>query len=495
MAGFQRQSLRGLTAQLLFVTVLPLTAIIGVISFGSIYLHNHAMRELIAERDARTAQVAARLVGNLAEQGPPPMADLARLRQRLDAAMAGVFAPDGEVSFVVFDAGAQAVYSVGNARMPGNMSGHAGVAEALRGEHGITYSADEPGGPEHVIAFAPVLINGRPGELGLIVEEPWEHAVDPLMRYSLAVPLTTFPVLLLAALAVVFGVRRIVQPLQKLGDQAIRLGAGDFEAVAERVGGIEEVNQLQAALSAMAHRIQADQEQLRGYASAVTAAQEAERARLARELHDDTLQNLIFLSQRAQTLRITSERDNPLLAAKIETLRQMALQMVENLRRFSRALRPLYLEDAGLVAALERLANETTEAAPTEGSAAIRVTFDCDGDVPRLAPDTELALFRIAQESMNNALRHGRATRIEVQLEALPEGAIALEIRDNGQGFAPAPSGGGANTPAGGFGLVSIRERAMMIGAHVQILASPGKGTRIIITLPATRKADEPRPA
>jgi len=173
----------------------------------------------------------------------------------------------------------------------------------------------------------------------------------------------------------------------------------------------------------------------------------------------------------------------------------MALQMVENLRRFSRALRPLYLEDAGLVAALERLANETTEAAPTEGSAAIRVTFDCDGDVPRLAPDTELALFRIAQESMNNALRHGRATRIEVQLEALPEGAIALEIRDNGQGFAPAPSGGGANTPAGGFGLVSIRERAMMIGAHVQILASPGKGTRIIITLPATRKADEPRPA
>jgi len=258
MAGFQRQSLRGLTAQLLFVTVLPLTAIIGVISFGSIYLHNHAMRELIAERDARTAQVAARLVGNLAEQGPPPMADLARLRQRLDAAMAGVFAPDGEVSFVVFDAGAQAVYSVGNARMPGNMSGHAGVAEALRGEHGITYSADEPGGPEHVIAFAPVLINGRPGELGLIVEEPWEHAVDPLMRYSLAVPLTTFPVLLLAALAVVFGVRRIVQPLQKLGDQAIRLGAGDFEAVAERVGGIEEVNQLQAALSAMAHRIQAD---------------------------------------------------------------------------------------------------------------------------------------------------------------------------------------------------------------------------------------------
>ena len=492
MAGFQRQSLRGLTAQLLFVTVLPLTAIIGVISFGSIYLHNHAMRELVAERDARTAQVAARLVGNLAEQGAPPTADLGR--QRLNAAMAGVFAPDGDVSFVVFGARSQTVYSVGNARMPGDMSGHAGVAEALRGEHGITYSADEPGGPEHVIAFAPILINGRPGEFGLIVEEPWEHAVDPLMRYSLAVPLTTFPVLLLAALAVVFGVRRIVQPLQKLGDQAVRLGAGDFEAVAERVGGIEEGNQLQAALSAMAHRIQADQEQLRGYASAVTAAQEAERARLARELHDDTLQNLIFLSQRAQTLRITSERDNPLLAAKIESLRQMALQMVENLRRFSRALRPLYLEDAGLVAALERLADETIEAAPTEGSAPIRVSFECDGDVPRLGPDTELALYRIAQESMNNALRHGRATRIEVQLEALPEGAIALEIRDNGQGFAPASSGG-PDTPAGGFGLVSIRERAMMIGAHVQIVASPGKGTRIIITLPATGKAGEPRPA
>ncbi|MEO7703836.1 MAG: ATP-binding protein, partial [Thermoflexales bacterium] len=137
--------------------------------------------------------------------------------------------------------------------------------------------------------------------------------------------------------------------------------------------------------------------------------------------------------------------------------------------------------------------DETTAAAPPEVSTAIRVSFTCDTDVPRLAAETELALFRIAQESMNNALRHGRATRIEVRLETLPEGAIALEIRDNGQGFAPASSGGGADTSAGGFGLVSIRERAMMIGAHVQILASPGKGTRIIITLPATRKADEPR--
>ncbi|MEO6061249.1 MAG: histidine kinase, partial [Thermoflexales bacterium] len=395
MAGFQRQSLRGLTAQLLFVTILPLTAVIGVISFGSIYLHNHAMRELVAERDGRTAQVAAHLIGNLVEQQAPATADLARLR--LDAAIANVFPSDGDVSFVVFDARGRAVFAAGNARMPGELSGHAGVAQALRGDQGITYSADEPGGPEHVIAFAPILVNGRPGEFGLIVEEPWEHAVDPLMRYSLAVPLTTFPVLVLAALAVVFGVRRIVQPLQKLGDQAVRLGAGDFDAVAERVGGIEEVNQLQAALATMAGRIQADQEQLRGYASAVTAAQEIERARLARELHDDTLQNLIFLSQRAQTLRITSERDNPLLAAKIETLRQMALQMVENLRRFSRALRPLYLEDAGLVAALERLADETTAAAPPEVSTAIRVSFTCDTDVPRLAAETELALFRIAQ--------------------------------------------------------------------------------------------------
>lgn len=205
----------------------------------------------------------------------------------------------------------------------------------------------------------------------------------------------------------------------------------------------------------------------------VTEAQESERGRLARELHDDTIQSLIVLSQRVQSMRLAFERGGPPDAARLAELRADILHMIEDVRRFSRALRPLYLEEAGLPAAIERLACEAAESA-REGAA---VTFKATGDIPRLKADVELALYRIAQEALTNAMRHAGATRIAIGLDGSDPDSVRLRIEDDGRGFVQPASG----SAAGGFGLLGIRERAEMIGATVDLDTAPGRGTRLAV--------------
>ena len=182
------------------------------------------------------------------------------------------------------------------------------MAEALSGKRGVLYQADAAGGEEHVVLYAPVRTDAGATGLGIFIEEPWASVLDPMMQYSLAGPLVSLPVLVLALVAVAFGLRRIVQPLQKLDAQARKIGAGEYDALAQPVHGIQEIEQLHATLQRMAIHIQDDQERLRGYARRVTEAQEFERGRLARELHDDTIQNLIVLSQRVQSMRLAADR-------------------------------------------------------------------------------------------------------------------------------------------------------------------------------------------
>ncbi len=363
---------------------------------------------------------------------------------------------------------------------------HPGMAEALSGLSGGLYWPDPRSGDEHVVSYAPIVTNRGQTGLGIIIEEPWQTVLYPLMRYSLAMPLITLPVLLLAVLAVMFGLRRIVQPLQRLDQQARNIGTGDFSALSQPVFGIVEIEQLQETLRAMASQIRADQERLRDYAHKVTETQESERKRLARELHDDTIQNLIVLSQRIQAMRQTVAREQPRDAAQLNELRGMVVQVIEGVRRFSRALRPIYLEEAGLVAALDRLAAESNEMAQSNAQACA-VVFGVREHIPRLKPDAELALYRIAQEALANALRHASPTRIDISLIGLPESGVQLQVEDNGNGFIERakltdgpdkPSGRGT----GGFGIMGIRERALLIGARVNIHSESGKGTRVVVT-------------
>jgi signal transduction histidine kinase len=338
----------------------------------------------------------------------------------------------------------------------------------LRGESGTQYV--QVAGNEHVIAYSPISLTGW----ALLTEEDWQSVISPSLRATQIAPLVLVPAFILALIGLWFGVRQIVQPLQRLESKAAVLAWGDFETIREPVGGISEVQHLQKELVEMARKVQAAQEGLHDYIGAITAAQEEERMRLARELHDDTIQAVIALKQRVQLAqRSAKDRNTHKSLGELETL---AEQTIENLRRLTRALRPIYLEDLGLVTALEMLANETSQANPLD------VKFHRSGQERRLSREMELALYRIAQEALNNVVHHAKAKHANLQISFDKE--IKLDVKDDGIGFS-VPKSPTDFAPSGHFGMLGIRERADLIGAKLDVQSEIGRGTRLSVHLPA----------
>ncbi len=298
-------------------------------------------------------------------------------------------------------------------------------------------------------------------------------ATNPALELTLVAPLVLVPPLLFAVAALWFGARQIVQPLQQLERKAAALAGGDYESIQEPVNAIPEVRHLQHELAEMSRKVQAAQHALHYYIGAITAAQEEERMRMARELHDDTIQAVIALKQRLQ-LAESSVRDAG-SRRTLDDLEELAERTIENLRRLTRDLRPIYLEDLGLVPALKVLARERSQPGGLE------IEFRQDGHERRLPRDAELALYRIAQEAVNNVTRHSHATSAQLQL-AYDEQAVRLEVQDNGTGFA-VPASFTDFAPGGHFGLLGMRERADLIGALLHVRSRPGKGTVLSVSL------------
>jgi signal transduction histidine kinase len=296
----------------------------------------------------------------------------------------------------------------------------------------------------------------------------------PFLRTTEIAPLALVPLLLISLAGLWFGVRQIVQPLRDLEKRSARLAWGDFHAVDEPVGGIMEIRRLQTELSQMAHKVQAAQNSLHGYIGEITEAQEEERLRLARELHDGTLQSLIALKQRIQMVQ--KNKGVTLKEEGLSALETLTEQTIEDLRRTTRALRPIYLEDLGLVTALEMLTRETENATNT------KVTFSFQGDERRLTPSVELALYRIVQEALSNVARHAQASQAFLRV-SYGKDSLTLEVSDNGVGF-QVPESPGEFAPSGHFGLLGLYERAELIGASLNINSEAGKGTNLIIKLP-----------
>jgi len=323
-----------------------------------------------------------------------------------------------------------------------------------------------------VIAIGSIIAHEREMRLHLS-EEAWKIATDPILEFTLIAPLVLIPPLLFTVGALWFATKQIVQPLQRLESKAAALAWGDFDAIKESVGGISEVQHLQLELAEMSRKVQAAQEGLRDYIGAITSAQEEERLRLARELHDDTIQSVIALKQRVQLAQASvKDQTSRRTLGELETLSE---QTIENLRRMTRALRPIYLEDLGLVTALEMLARETSQ------NNSLDVEFEKTGEEQRLSREVELALYRMAQEALNNVVRHSQAKRADLQL-SFGEKEIKLEVSDNGIGF-DMPKSPTDFAPSGHFGLLGIRERADLIGARLEVESAPGKGTRLRVRL------------
>lgn len=304
-------------------------------------------------------------------------------------------------------------------------------------------------------------------------EEDMKTATSPALELTLVAPLVLIPPLLFSVAGLWFVTKQIIQPLQKLESKSAALAWGDFEAIHEPVGGISEIQHLQMELTEMSRKVKAAQEGLHDYIGAITSAQEEERTRLARELHDDTIQAVIALRQRVQLAeKSIKDQNGKRLLSELETL---ADQTIENLRRLTRALRPIYLEDLGLVTALEMLVRETSQSGP------LIVGFHKTGLERRLGREVELSLYRITQEALNNVVKHSKATHADVKITFAPS-EMTIEVSDNGSGFM-VPKSPTEFAPSGHFGLLGVHERADLIGARLEIESAPGKGTRLNVRL------------
>ena len=348
----------------------------------------------------------------------------------------------------------------------------ADLAAAFAGKAGATELRGAA--PGLLVTYAPVAPAGW-----LLVVAEHVHAVDVMgMSVVEVLPLLLLFVALLALLAVSFGVINVVRPLQELDRRAQRVAWGDFDAVKQPVGGVQEMDDLRATLAQMAERIRAYQSGMRDYLSAVTQAQEAERARLAHELHDDTVQALIALKQRAQMARKSLASDPARAGQRLDELTGLIDEELVSLRRLIGDLRPIYLEDLGFVPALEMLVRQVEE---RDG---LMVHLEVRGQTVRLAPDLELAAFRIVQAALNNVATHAVARNATVTVDFAAAGVI-LAVQDDGRGFNP-PDQPADLTRDGHFGLMGMRERAMLYGGHLTIVSAPGRGTTITAWLPSS---------
>jgi signal transduction histidine kinase len=380
--------------------------------------------------------------------------------------LAASYPADSKATIYLLDASGQLLYHNGGSSIQNLPADHPGVPEALRGENGTTYV--EVGNSEHVIAYSSIPATGW----ALITEEDWQALVTPSLAATQMAPLVLVPAFILALFALWFGARQIVQPLQRLESKAAALAWGDFETIKEPVGGISEVQHLQKELTEMANKVQAAQEGLHDYIGAITSAQEEERTRLARELHDDTIQAVIALKQRVQLAQKSVKDQNG--RQSLRELEDLAERTVENLRRLTRALRPIYLEDLGLVTALEMLVRESGQANR------LSVDFQQSGQERRLSREVELALYRIAQEALNNVVHHAKAKHATVSIRFDKE--VSLEVTDDGIGFT-VPKSPTDFAPSGHFGLLGIWERADLIGAKLEVKSDAGRGTRLSVRL------------
>ena len=230
--------------------------------------------------------------------------------------------------------------------------------------------------------------------------------------------------------------------------------------------GLGETAELIRTFNAMLERL--EHERATSSARALSA-QEAERRRIAQELHDEVGQSMTAILLALE--RAAGEADEP-LRSELRQAQEITRGSLDEVRRLVRRLRPGALEDLGLISALTSL---TSEFATHVG---LRVVRRFDTGLPALDQQTELVLYRVAQEALTNAARHAEADKVEVSLRHTG-GAMVLAVSDDGRGT------GAAREEAG---IRGMRERALLIGATLDVTSQPQAGTAVRLTVPLLRK-------
>jgi two-component system sensor histidine kinase UhpB len=236
----------------------------------------------------------------------------------------------------------------------------------------------------------------------------------------------------------------------------------------------QEVVRLELAFRRMLDRLETERRRI---SSAALAAQEEERARVARDLHDEVNQSLTAILLRLEAARVKAPVD---LAAELADTKALANQAMEELLMLARQLRPTALDDLGLKAALAGHVEEL------ERQGGIEASFEAQGDFSDLPAEIQLVVYRVAQEALSNAARHSGAETVKVGLRH--EGKrVELTVGDDGSGFT-------FDQAARGLGITGMRERALLVGGEVEVESRPNVGTRVRLRVPLQAADTEARP-
>lgn len=289
-------------------------------------------------------------------------------------------------------------------------------------------------------------------------------AAGPLHGHAALIDLTTL-LIGLAVMLIANGLllRRLFLPLERLAE---RMESADVLRGGQRLPALSsgEIGRLERTFNAMLERLARERREAGAYA---LQAQEAERRRLARGLHDEVGQSMTVVLLQLKRLQASA---TPEQQRQLDEAQEAVRTSMEDVRRLARELRPEVLDHLGLASALENLANSFAQRTH------LHVHKQLELELPSLDPGAELVIYRIAQESLTNVARHAQASEVLLSLER-GHGSVVLRITDDGQGFPPDHVEGG--------GLRGIRERALIVGGAAAIKPGPHGGVEVRLEVPA----------
>jgi signal transduction histidine kinase len=365
--------------------------------------------------------------------------------------------------------------------------------EAIRSRQEGMLTAEDANGEKRIYAFGELFSNLRNQNVYFLLGIPERTlfaSANRLLTRTLLLLCTASAIIMAAAF---YGSGRlIIGPVKAMLDTARRLAKGDLGARTRILPHTGELNELAQAFDEMAialerreeqrrqaeAEIRGSREQLRNLSFHLVSVREEERTRLAREIHDELGQGLTALKMDLSWFGKRLEPGQQQLGEKIRTMDRLVDETIRTVQRLSGELRPGLLDDLGLAAAIEWQAEEFQKRA--------RIACDVSLDLgdASLSRDHATAIFRIFQETLTNVLRHARATRVSVLLQA-QENQLTLKVVDNGRGITEEESAG-----AKAFGLIGMRERVLAFKGRFDIEGRPGKGTTVTVTVPLIKRGD-----
>jgi signal transduction histidine kinase len=352
---------------------------------------------------------------------------------------------------------------------------------------------EDPTGLDRVMVGVPIPLDGN--DWAVLVSSPTTTAFGASERLIERALLAAAALIVLTLLLAVLIGSWLTRPFRQLAYQAVVLSSGGRSVDAESTGASDAV-QLGQTIREMADRLRAQvrdtesareeiarqAERLRDLLRRTVRLQEDERRRIASDIHDAVSPLITGALYQAQAVRIARSNGNGLDGANGSKTSEASPEQLDSLKEvgelLERAMRELHdvifdlrppdLDDIGLVAAIQRHVDQVNRSG-------LPCTLEVIGEERRLSPEVRLALYRIVQEALHNAIRHARADESVVRLEWLPD-QLRLTVQDDGSGFEAEGSGVRA-----GLGLMSMRERAASIGASLDIVSRPGTGTAVVV--------------